>query len=292
MNGKIPCIILLIICCMLVAGCTDQNKEKPVATPAPSVIPAQTPVLSSSPTIPPTSGQTTIPTIFDQPVTKPPANLTVAVSVRKDPVYSTITTTFDGGKGQDLVQSIQVRTTLSTGIILTNELGKEKGDELILNGTRGADRVQVAVTFMNGNSYQITDTMMDPNRSEPVTGTGTPVADKTMSINEDGLYPGPVTIPPNNLVVSVDVQKEPIYRVITGTFRGGHGQFLVSRIDMNAVLGSGEPVTRQIANNIGATAEMQGTDGVDRIQIVVTYKNGETYKIYEKAFGPRGESFT
>jgi hypothetical protein len=230
------------------------------------------------------------PTVFDQPVTQPPANLSVSVSVRKDPVFSTITTTFDGGKGQDLVQSLQVRTTLSSGIIMEEGLDRKKGTELVQNGTRGSDRVQVAVTFMNGNSYQITDVMLDPYRGKP--GTATPVPEKTMSINEEGLYPGPVTVPPNNLVIFVDVQKDPIYRVITGTFRGGHGQSLVSRIDMIGVLGNGEPATRQIGNNIGATGEIQGTDGVDRIQIVVSYKNGETYKILEKAFGPRGESFT
>lgn len=214
----------------------------------------------------------------------------ISVSVQKDPVYSTITSTFDGGKGQDMIQSIRIKTTLSTGVSTEKELQKEKGAELIQNGTRGTDRVQVAVTYLNGNSYQISDTMLDPNRADISTRTPAPV--RTMSINEEGLYPGPVTIPPNNLVVSVDVQKEPIYRVITATFRGGHGQSLVSRIDLNAILGNGEPVSKQIASNIGATAEIQGTDGVDRIQIVVSYKNGETYKIYEKTFGPRGESFT
>ena len=237
-------------------------------------------------TIPQTAEPTKTPSLFDQPISKPPAELTVSVSVRKDPVYSTITATFDGGKGQDLVQSILVRTTLSTGEVSEEPLDKQKGAELTINGSRGADRVQVAVTYMNGDSYHISDTILDPNRAD--TGTVAPVVEETMSINEEGLYPGPVTIPPNNLIVAVDVQKEPIYRVITGTFRGGHGQSLVSRIDMNAILGTGEAVTRQIDNNIGAIAEIQGTDKVDRVQIVVSYKNGEKYKILEKTFGSRG----
>jgi hypothetical protein len=84
------------------------------------------------------------------------------------------------------------------------------------------------------------------------------------------------------------VKKDPIYRVITGTFRGGHGQSLISRIDMHAVLGTGEAVTKQITGNIGAIAEIQGSDGIDRVQVVVYFKNGTSYKILEKSFGPRG----
>jgi hypothetical protein len=242
----------------------------------------QVPTMTTELTPEPTAVQT----IFDEPVSKPPADLGVSVSVQKDPVYLTITTSFDGGKGQDLVQSILVKTTLSTGETVEQSLGKNKGDEITVIGSKGADRVQVAVTFMNGNSYLVADTMIGQSRAE--TYTEPPIADTTMSTNEEGLYPGPVTQPPNSLSVSVDVDKEPIYRVITGTFRGGHGQSLVSSIEMRAILGSGEAVTKNIANNIGAIGEIQGSDGIDRVQVIVFYKNGDVHKIFEKTFGPRG----
>lgn len=291
MRVRISLVLLLFLCCTLISGCTDQKNEAPVESPSPVDTIIQTPeptVQETEPGVP--AAATTTPSVFDQPVSQPPANLTVSVTVRKDPVYATIITTFNGGKGQDLLRSIRVRTTLSTGEVMEEDLGTEKGDELIQNGTRGQDRVQVLAGYLNGNSYLITDTILAPSRQE--NGTAPVQQEKTMSISEEGLYPGPVILPPNNLDIMVDVQKEPIYRVITATFRGGHGQFLVSRIDMNAVLGNGEPATRQIESNIGAIAEIQGTDGVDRVQVVVRYKNGETYKIYEKAFGPRGESFS
>jgi hypothetical protein len=115
-----------------------------------------------------------------------------------------------------------------------------------------------------------------------------PVAEKKMNTSEEGLFPGPVTQPPNSLSVSVDVEKEPIYRVITGTFRGGHGQSLISKIEMHAVLGTGETTTKVIANNIGAIGEIQGSNGIDRIQVVVSFKNGEVYKILDKTFKSRG----
>lgn len=281
-----PVIAILLCCFILGAGCTGPEKEVGDMTPVPArTMPEPVPV-TESPPISPTPEAEPEASVFDMPVTVPPANLTVSVSVRKDPVYSTITVVFDGGKGQDLVQSIPVRTIRSTGEVSDDMLGKEKGAELTINGTRGTDLVRVGIHFMNGDSYHLSDTSLAPSRE--ITGTVTPVPEKTMSINEEGLYPGPVTIPPNSLSVSVEVEKEPIYRVITGTFRGGHGQFLVSRIDMNAVLGTGEAVTKEIPHNIGGMAEIQGTDGVDRVQVVVRFKNGEVHKILEKALGPRG----
>jgi len=89
-------------------------------------------------------------------------------------------------------------------------------------------------------------------------------------------------------MVQVDVIKDPVYRVITATFRGGHGQSLVRTTQVHALLSDGSEVTKDLASNIGSIAEIQGTAGNDKIQIVVFYKNGEQYKISEKVFGPRG----
>ncbi|WP_319579554.1 hypothetical protein [uncultured Methanospirillum sp.] len=275
----------LLACLLLVAGCTEQAAPKQQTL---SPTPAPTQIISTSPTPEtPVPSQTQVPSLFDNQVMQPPPELGVSVSVQKDPVYSNITTTFDGGKGQELTQSAQVRITLSDGRIIEQDLGKQKGDEITTAGTKGTDRVQVVVTFMNGDSYLILDKKVGQERAGLATATSTGVTTETTR-SDQGLYEGPVTQPPNSLSVSVDVNKEPIYRVITGTFRGGHGQSLVSSIDMRAKLGNGELITRQIANNIGAIGEIQGSDGIDHVQVIVSFKNGETYKIFEKTFGPRG----
>lgn len=275
--------IVIFVALILAAGCTEQPDSN-TALP-PTVLPTSTLTLDPPPPEQ-TEEQKPVPTIFDQPVSKPPDDLTIVTSIRKDPVYSTITVRFDGGKGQDLIKALPVRTTLSTGEVIEQELGKNKGAELSIQGTRSSDRVQVAVILMNGDSYHLTDMMVEQNR----VGLGEPIEPlETFSpLSEEGLYPGPVTEPPNSLSVSVSVQKEPIYRVITGTFRGGHGQFLISRIEMRALLSTGNLVTRDIAGDIGAIAEIQGTSKVDRVQVIVTFKNGETYKILEQALGSRG----
>jgi hypothetical protein len=270
---------------LLVAGCTEQTVPKSGQTLAPT--PAPTSIATPPPVTQAPVTQTPSPSLFDNQVMEPPAELGVSVSVQKDPVYSNITTTFDGGRGQTLVQSIQARITLSDGRVIEQDLGKQKGNEITTAGTKGTDRVQVVVKYMNGDSYLILDKKIELERAGLATATPTKAATVTTS-SDQGLYEGPVTQPPNSLSVTVDVNKEPIYRVITGTFRGGHGQSLVSSIDMRAKLGNGELVTRQIANNIGAIGEIQGSDGTDHVQVIVSFKNGETYKIFEKTFGPRG----
>ena len=59
-------------------------------------------------------------------------------------------------------------------------------------------------------------------------------------------------------------------------------------IEVHALLSDGSEVTEELSNNIGGEAEIQGTNGNDKVQVVVFYKNGEQYKISEKVFGPRG----
>jgi hypothetical protein len=58
----------------------------------------------------PTEVQTTQPTlavsVFDGPVTQPPEEIEVSVSARKDPVYNQIAVVFDGGKGQQILDSL------------------------------------------------------------------------------------------------------------------------------------------------------------------------------------------
>jgi hypothetical protein len=282
-NRQIITIFFVLGGCVILAGCTDQVKQSPLQTPPPIASPLP---VTPLPTTLVTAEPTKVSSLFDQSITEPPANLSISVSVQKDPLDSMITVIFDGGKGQDLVQSIRVKKTLSTGDVGEEILGKKKGDEIRIPGTKGVDRIQVGVTYMNGQTYLITDTVLGQSRTS--TQIIAPTPEKARSSSEEGLYSGPVTTPPNSLSVSVDVKKDPIYRVITGTFRGGHGQSLISRIDMHAVLGTGEAVTKQIAGNIGATAEIQGSDGTDRVQVVVYFKNGTSYKIFEKSFGPRG----
>ncbi|HOL41541.1 MAG TPA: hypothetical protein PLY78_06895 [Methanospirillum sp.] len=287
MNRKTSIIFITLILtgCVILTGCTStpplgqSAPPSPTPTPEPTTIP---PAPEKTPTAEPASEYS----IFDGPVTQPPAELEVSVSARKDPVYNQITVVFDGGKGQQLLNSINVRVTTSDGIVTEQPLPPNRGAEIAFDGSKGVDRVQVAAYYKNGASYLILNQNVGQTRAGIITATPTVASAPVTSSNS--LYDGPVTEPPKNLMVMVDVIKDPVYRVITATFRGGHGQSLVKTVQVHALLSDGSEVTKELANNIGSVAEIQGTSGNDKVQVVVFYKNGEQYKISEKVFGPRG----
>lgn len=290
-------LILVIAGSILVTGCTNSNPPKPADTQVPPtpVSPAEEPLGEQTKEIPEESitpleaatPGTVESSLFESPVSEPPLDLVVSVSARKDPVYHTITVTFDGGKGQQLLKSLTVRVTDSEGKVTEVPLGTNKGDEVEIAGTNGDDRVQVVAAYKNGTSFHIHDQTVK-GQTRVGTVTDSPTIIPTPGPDTDPLYGGPVTEPPVNLNVMVETDKDPIYRVITSTFRGGHGQSLVKTITIRAQLSDGTEVIKEITNNIGSTAEIQGTAGVDKVQVIVFYKNGEHYKIGEKSFGPRG----
>jgi len=92
---------------------------------------------------------------FDFPLSSPPPELMVAASVDKDPIYNTINVRFDGGRGQNLVNSAMARVTLSDGRIKQQELLPRIGNTVSFEGTIGMDTAEVVVSFMNGESYKI-----------------------------------------------------------------------------------------------------------------------------------------
>lgn len=279
-------LALLLLAGVLLAGCTSSPEQEPQRAAAPTPLPLVTPEVTEIPTPEPEPLPEVTPSIFDGTVQKPPNELEVFVNAQKDPVYDVITVTFDGGKGQQLLQSVLVRVEDSNGEVTEMPLGSRVGEEITIQGTKGKDRVQVAAYYKTGASYYILDQSLGQTR------LGAPAATPTMASYEDSTtedqFSGPVTEPPRSLTVSVDVDKDPVYRVITATFRGGHGQSLVRRINVHAVLSDGNVVMKDLLNNIGAIAEIQGTAGLDKVQVVVEYQNGESYKIVEKVLGPRG----
>jgi hypothetical protein len=106
-----------------------------------------------------------------------PANIAVTVTVGEKDYLGQIPVTFDGGQGQDNVQTITVTLTRVDGSTQTATLGSDKGDTITLAGTRGtgslagqSDRVQVAVTMNNGITYNIADVLRE-YRSRSGTGS-------------------------------------------------------------------------------------------------------------------------
>ncbi|MBN1167420.1 MAG: hypothetical protein JXA44_09875 [Methanospirillaceae archaeon] len=291
--------ILLLAC--IFAGCTQESspdvKQAPSPTVSPVVSPArdlplssesQTPESVMKPTLPVTPLPLTDP--YPGPVSLPHKNLQVSVDVVKDPIYKIITATFTGGKGQKLVKAVEVRTITPDGEITSKDLTNRVGDEVLFQGTAGNDRVAVLVSYLSGDVYKIYDETLSGSRIGQITPiiTVTPEIQETIQTPSPLLIPdGPVTLPPDNLSVLIDVRKDPIFNVITITFLGGHGQGIIGTIPVHAVLSDGTMVSEELDSRIGAITEIQGTKGPDRVVVGVVFKSGDRYKIFDEQVSGR-----
>ncbi|HWQ66743.1 MAG TPA: hypothetical protein VN372_07715 [Methanospirillum sp.] len=94
---------------------------------------------------------------WNDPVTQPPEELSASVSADEDAITHQIFVSYNGGGGQQLIKDMQVRFLMNGGLIEVRQLGKNKGDSVIVQGTNKTDRVQVAVSIMGGKSYKIFD---------------------------------------------------------------------------------------------------------------------------------------
>jgi hypothetical protein len=87
-----------------------------------------------------------------------PESLSVWFQVERDPITNRVTVTFDGGKGQRAVKEVRVRLTRSDGTILTQVfMPVTVGQGPSLPGTKFSDRLEVMVTYNNGDQYTIID---------------------------------------------------------------------------------------------------------------------------------------
>jgi hypothetical protein len=137
--------------CALSAGCTSptQVEIKPTET---TVVPTQ----------PPTTSTATV-TVVSTPfaVETLPAEQAVDIVVYKQRPDATIHLVYNGGMGEIFVQNVMMRVTRSDGQVNEQYLNDgtrkpRRGDELVMDGTRGTDRVAVFLTSA-GKTYKIYD---------------------------------------------------------------------------------------------------------------------------------------
>jgi hypothetical protein len=143
---------LVLISCALSAGCTSptQAEIKPVDIPTPF------------PTLVPTS----VVTVVATPVavdTLPPEQFVDLQLTKERPDFS-LHLLYNGGKGEIFVQNVMMRVTLSDGQVIEQYLNDKqrkprRGDELVMQGSRGSDRVEVFVTTA-GKIYKAIDKPM------------------------------------------------------------------------------------------------------------------------------------
>lgn len=145
--------LLLIGVCALTAGCTSptQSGLAPVGTTVEPV------TVTSLP--PPTAALVT-----PVAVETLPAEQFVDLQLTKERPDFTLHLLYNGGKGEAFVQNILMKVTLSDGTVVQQYMDEgtrqpSRGDELVIQGTRGSDRVEVFVTSA-GRTYKVLDEPM------------------------------------------------------------------------------------------------------------------------------------
>ncbi len=148
MNFRLlPALIVLLLAFSFCAACTGSGEPE-----GPS--PRETAVITATP------APTTAVSLAPGPTQTVPPEREVVFGI--EPGYPSrfthdLTITFNGGKGQDFVNGIDLRVTKSTGEVITEKMQPIKGDNVIIKNAQGENRVEITVSLITGGSYKIKD---------------------------------------------------------------------------------------------------------------------------------------
>ncbi len=148
MQHSITIPVIALLCAVIIlAGCTGTQSPSGTATSASGSYAGSASAANN---------------LVPSPTDAMPDNNYVSVTVQEKVYDGTIPVVFDGGKGQDLVSSIDVTLYRSDGQVMTAKIGKNKGDDVTLQGTKDPDkpdRVVVYASEMNGQTYKVADVL-------------------------------------------------------------------------------------------------------------------------------------
>jgi hypothetical protein len=143
-----------IVLCAVIAGCTSptQAEIKPVEIVTTAPVAVSTAATISSVVATPVQVQTL------------PSEQNVDFQLTKERPDYTLHLLYNGGKGEAFIQNVLMKVTLSDGTVVQQYMNDgqrrpRRGDELVVQGTRGSDRVEVFVTSA-GVTYKVLDQPM------------------------------------------------------------------------------------------------------------------------------------
>lgn len=137
-----------LMLCALFSGCTSPTGTGITPAPATVTTPAPTPAVPETMIVP-----------TPVPVETLPEEQYVDLVLSKQRPDSSIHLIYNGGKGEVFVQNIMMKVTLSNGQVVQQYMNNgdrkpRRGDELVIEGTRSSDFVQVYITSA-GRTYKI-----------------------------------------------------------------------------------------------------------------------------------------
>lgn len=90
------------------------------------------------------------------------------------------------------------------------------------------------------------------------------------------------TLPPAT-PVSISVEKAGTYMTtIIAHFDGGKGMSAVSKVDVRVTRPDGSVVTGVLKPLKGETVELEGTNGTDRVEVIITMNTGNVYEVIDQ----------
>ncbi len=99
------------------------------------------------------------------------------------------------------------------------------------------------------------------------------------------LTPGPTQVPPPNLQVNFQAERDPITSIVTVTFTGGSGLNGVRDVVCRLTRSDGQVISQTFTlQQVGSSASLQGTKMTDRIQVTARYYNGDQYTVLDQVF--------
>lgn len=112
----------------------------------------------------------------------------------------------------------------------------------------------------------------------------TPAATET-PVPVASLVPGPTQTLPAHLDIVLQEERDPRTRMISVEYMGGKGQYGVREIFVRLTRSDGEVLTGSFKPiQVGSSIELQGTEQVDRLEVIVRYNSGEEYTVIDRVF--------
>lgn len=211
-------------------------------------------------------------------IEKPPDNLTVSVQV--DQVGKTITATFRGGKGQDLLKDILIEVMRTDNTREEKRLGNSVGTYVELTGTGCGDIVSGTAYFKNGESYRFLNEKMNYLVGICSVDHGSFVDPCEVIAASPSLALDPVDEIPRNKFIAIQVNVD--MTRIDVLFRGGFGQNLVKDLKITRITPEGARETKELGSRVGDMVSFDASNNCrDRITADVSFKDGTSYHFYD-----------
>jgi hypothetical protein len=88
-------------------------------------------------------------------------------------------------------------------------------------------------------------------------------------------------VPPSNIAVAVQVEKDPVYHTVKALFAGGKGQAVTKTCLIRVTRSDGRVISGWLQPVLLDEVKITGTKNPDRVEVFVMYLSGDVYKIYD-----------